>query len=59
MNAVDILRARAEARAILWRAGEYTKQEAVDLLWVDGEAIGIAPTELQEILSDAFGEPRE
>jgi hypothetical protein len=50
--------ARAEARAILFRAGALSLHDAVDKLQADAEASGltaeIGPDRVQQILSRAF-----
>jgi hypothetical protein len=54
--------ARAEARAMLWAAGELTLQEATDKLQADAERDGlvaeIGQDAVQTILSTAFGAVR-
>jgi hypothetical protein len=40
-SAVDVFTARAEARALLWYAGEFDLHEAVDVLQGDAERIGL------------------
>jgi hypothetical protein len=57
-SALDIFTARAEARAILYAAGEYTLQEAVDGLQRAAEALGliedIGQDAVQLIIAEAF-----
>jgi hypothetical protein len=63
VDPVDAFRARAEARAMLYGAGEYTLIEAVDQLQIDAERTGlvalIGPDRVQEILSTAFAPHKE
>jgi hypothetical protein len=62
-TAMDVLRARAEARALLYAAGEYDLHEGVDVLQHDAERQGlvdiIGQDIVQQILSDAFSKYRE
>lgn len=61
IDPVDVFRARADARALLWRAGEYTLHEAVDVLQADAQRQGlvakIGQDAVQEILAAAFADP--
>lgn len=54
--------ARAEARAVLWAAGEIDLQEAVDKLQRDAERTGlvaaIGQDEVQAIIAEAFASVR-
>jgi hypothetical protein len=54
-----ILRARAEARAILFGAGEFTFGEAIDPLFEYAIAAGLidllGPAVVEDIIIDAFG----
>jgi hypothetical protein len=54
-----IFTARAEARALLWQAGEFELQEAVDVLQASAEATGlvaeIGQDAVQAIIAKAFG----
>jgi hypothetical protein len=63
VDPVEAFRARAEARATLWHAGEYTLTEAVDGLQADAEASGlvdhIGQDQVQAILAAAFAPYRE
>jgi hypothetical protein len=58
ISAEEIFRERAEARAILWAAGEYDLHEAVDVLQADAERTGlvaeIGQDAVQTILATAF-----
>jgi hypothetical protein len=61
---IDVLRVRAEARALLWAEGEIaTMPEAVDALQLFAEESGLAlefgQDAVQQILSDAFLPYRE
>lgn len=63
IDPVDVFRARAEARAVLWRAGEYTLHEAVDELQAAAERSGlvakIGQDAVQAIMAEAFADPPE
>jgi hypothetical protein len=62
VDPVDVFRLRAEARAMLYAAGEYTLIEAVDALQLDAERDGllqIGQDRVQQIMSDAFVPFRE
>src|SRR5262245_51383146 len=58
MNAVDVLRARAEAAAALYAAGEGHLLVLVDWLQLDADLAGlvaeIGQDEVQAIMADAF-----
>jgi hypothetical protein len=58
VDPVDAFRERAEARAMLYAAGEYTLIEAVDALQLAAEASGlvaaIGQAAVQQIMSNAF-----
>lgn len=58
IDVLDCFVARADARALLWRAGEYSLPEAVDVLQRDAERDGlikrIGQDAVQAILADAF-----
>jgi len=60
---IVVFRARAEARALLWRVGEFSLHEAVDKLQADAVKNGlvdaIGQDELQRVLADAFHSARE
>jgi hypothetical protein len=58
IDAVLVLKERAEARAYLWAAGEFDLHEAVDRLAVDAEREGINTDTAQAILAEAFGAVR-
>src|SRR5262245_17684403 len=59
---LDLFRARAEARATLWAAGELGFIEAIDTLQTDAIASGLvaefSQDEVQKILSDEFAKAR-
>jgi hypothetical protein len=59
---VEVFVARAEARALLWQAGEFDLHEAVDELQADAERDGLVTLlgqdAVQEIISKAFGAVR-
>jgi hypothetical protein len=61
-SARQFFTARAEARALLWRAGEFDLREAVDELQHAAECDGlvdrIGQDAVQEIISKAFGAVR-
>jgi hypothetical protein len=63
VDPVDAFRARCEARAMLYGAGEYTLIEAVDGLQEAAERAGlleqIGQDQVQQIMSDAFAPFRE
>jgi hypothetical protein len=63
VDPAEAFRARAEARAMLWHAGEYALHEAVDGLQADAEASGlvdhIGQDEVQRIIAAAFWPYRE
>lgn len=55
--AIEVFRARAEARAILHRAGEYDLHEAVDVLQAAAAPLvaQIGQDGVQRIIAEAFG----
>jgi hypothetical protein len=57
-SAVEVFVARAEARALLWQAGEFDLHEAVDKLQADAERDGlvaaIGQDEVQRLMAEAF-----
>jgi len=63
VRTVDAFRLRAEARAMLYAAGEYSLIEAVDELQASAEAsglvAGIGQDEVQAIIAAAFAPFRE
>ena len=63
VDPVEVFRARCEARAMLYAAGEYTLMEAVDELQASAERNGllelIGPDAVQAILAGAFAPYRE
>jgi hypothetical protein len=63
VDPVEAFRARAEARAMLYAAGEFDLHEAVDELQFDAERDGfvvlIGQDEVQRIMSEAFRPFRE
>jgi hypothetical protein len=63
VDPVAVFIARAEARAILWREGEITLHDAVDVLWADAERDGLVAKlgadHVQQILADAFAPVRD
>jgi hypothetical protein len=58
LNAAEVFRARAEARALLWRGGEIDLHEAVDKLQADAVRTGLVDRlgqdGVQAILAAAF-----
>jgi hypothetical protein len=60
---LDVLALRAWARAYLWSIGEYTLQEAVDVLQHDAERDGLldelGEDGVQQVIADAFAPFRE
>ena len=61
-SSLDVFTARAEARATLWRAGEFDLHDAVDGLQAaavrDGIVAELGQDAVQAILSAAFGGAR-
>ena len=61
-SALAVFTARAEARALLWQAGEFDLPEAVDVLQTAAERDGLVTLlgqdAVQEIISKAFGAVR-
>jgi hypothetical protein len=55
---LEVFRARAEARALLWQAGEFDLHEAVDVLQAaavrDGLIDAIGQDAVQAIIAEAF-----
>jgi hypothetical protein len=62
-SALDVFIARAEARALLWQAGELDLHTAVDELWADAKRDGLVaklgPDKVQELLANAFAPVRD
>jgi hypothetical protein len=62
-SALEIFVARAEARAMLWTAGELTLHEAVDELWAaavrDGLVAKLGADEVQRLMAEAFAAVRD
>jgi hypothetical protein len=63
VDPVDVFRARAEARAILWQVGEYDLHKAIDGLQAAAVAYGLV-AELgqdatQAIMAQAFAKVRD
>lgn len=62
-SVLEVFIARAEARALLWQAGEFDLHEAVDKLQADAERTGlvdaIGQDEVQRILAEAFHPMRD
>jgi hypothetical protein len=58
-SALEVWIARAEARALLWQAGEFDLHQAVDELQAAAERDGLVTLlgqdAVQEIISKAFG----
>jgi hypothetical protein len=63
VDALAVFHARAEARALLWQAGEIDLHDAVDVLQADAERDGlvaaIGQDEVQRIMSAAFATVRD
>jgi hypothetical protein len=63
VDPVTALVARAEARALLWEAGELTLHDAVDELWAsavrDGLVAKLGADAVQGLLADAFAPVRD
>jgi hypothetical protein len=63
VDIVEVFRARAAARALLWHAGDLELVEAVDALQSHAEASGLidllGQDQIQQILADAFRPYRE
>jgi hypothetical protein len=57
-SALEAFVARAEARALLWQAGEFDLHEAVDVLQAAAERDGLVDQlgqdEVQRIIAEAF-----
>jgi hypothetical protein len=62
-SALEVFTARAEARALLWQAGEFDLHEAVDALQAaaerDGLVAELGQDEVQCLLAEAFRKVRE
>jgi hypothetical protein len=62
VSRLEIFRARVEARALLWQAGQIDLHEAVDKLQADAERDGlvdeIGQDEVQRVMAAAFGRVR-
>jgi hypothetical protein len=58
LDPIEVFRARASARALLWRVGEFSLHDAVDVLQADAMRDGlvdeIGQDAVQEIMADAF-----
>jgi hypothetical protein len=63
VDPVEVLRARAEARASLWAAGACTLHTAIDQLWHDAECEGLVDRlgvdACQKLIADCFWPCRE
>jgi hypothetical protein len=63
VSPLDALTARAEARAALWANNAISLHEAIDQLWHDAEASGLAAElgtdRLQELLANIFAPVRD
>jgi hypothetical protein len=63
IDAVAVFIARAEARALLWAAGEIDLHTAVDELWADAVRDGLTAKpgidKVQRLLADAFAPVRD
>src|SRR5437660_8551177 len=61
--ALDVFIVRAEARAMLWDAGELDLHTAVDELWADAKRDGLVAKlgsdKVQELLANAFAPVRD
>jgi hypothetical protein len=55
---LEIFKARCQARALLWQAGEFTLHQAVDELEACGRALQLDTDEAQAIMSTAFAAVR-
>jgi hypothetical protein len=62
-SALDVFIARAEARALLWQAGEFDLHDAVDVLWHAAERDGLVTLlgqdAVQRLMAEAFRKVRE
>jgi hypothetical protein len=62
-SALEVFTARAEARALLWQAGEFDLHQAVDELQAaaerDGLVAQLGQDAVQKIVADAFGKMRD
>lgn len=54
VDLIELFCARAEARALLWHAGELDLHTAVDELALAAGAMGLDTDEAQRIMSTAF-----
>jgi hypothetical protein len=58
LDPIVVFRARAEARALLWRVGEFDLHDAVDVLQADAVRDGlverVGQDRVQAIMADAF-----
>jgi hypothetical protein len=63
VDPVAVLIARAQARALLWAAGEIDLHAAVDELWADAVRDGLTDKlgtdKVQQLLADAFASERD
>jgi hypothetical protein len=62
LDPIEVFRALAEARALLWRVGEFSLPDAVDVLEDSAVRSGlvdeIGANRVQQILADAFARVR-
>ena len=62
-SALEVFIARAEARALLWQAGEFDLHQAVDELQAAAERDGLVTLlgqdEVQRLMAEAFRKVRE
>jgi hypothetical protein len=58
LDPLVVFKARAEARALLWRVGEFSLHDAVDVLQADAVESGlvdeVGQDRVQAIMADAF-----
>jgi hypothetical protein len=62
IDPLTVFKARAEARALLWKCCEFDLHEAVDILQADAERAGLidqlGQDRVQQIIADAFHKSR-
>ncbi len=63
LDPVEVFRARAEARAMLWAAGKFDLHAAIDVLQRDAERDGLVAKlgqdEVQRLMVEAFAPVRD
>lgn len=59
VSAEEVFRARCQARALLWQAGELDLHDAVDKLVPYAVQVGLETSLAQQIMANAFARVRE